>query len=69
MKFHPQETLLRRACLLAAGFSGDSYWRPAEMTMVNHLTGKSTVLTWTDYQFQTDLEASDFTQTALRRAR
>ena len=47
----------------------DSYWRPAEMTMVNHLTGKSTVLTWTDYQFQTDLEESDFTQTALRRAR
>ena len=47
----------------------DSYWRPAEMTMVNHLTGKSTVLTWTDYQFQTDLEENDFTQTALRRAR
>ncbi len=47
----------------------DRYWRPGEMTMVNHLTGKSTVLTWTDYQFQTDLEDGDFSQTALRRAR
>ena len=47
----------------------DRYWRPGEMTMVNHLTGKSTVLTWADYQFQTDLEDGDFSQTALRRAR
>ncbi len=41
----------------------DRYWRAGEMTMVNHLTGKSTVLTWSDYQFQTGLEESDFTQT------
>ena len=47
----------------------DRYWRAAEMAMVNHLTGKSTVLTWTDYRFQTGLEDSDFTQTGLRRAR
>ena len=47
----------------------DRYWRAGEMTMVNHLTGKSTVLTWTDYQFQAGLEDSDFTQTGLRRAR
>ena len=37
--------------------------------MVNHLTGKSTVLTWTEYQFQTDLDAGDFTQTGLKRVR
>ena len=37
--------------------------------MVNHLTGKSTVLIWTDYRFGTGLEDSDFTQTGLRRAR
>ena len=47
----------------------DKYWHAGEMTMVNHLTGKSTVLTWTDYQFQTDLDAGDFTQTGLRRVR
>ncbi len=47
----------------------DKYWHAGEMTMVNHLTGKSTVLTWNDYQFQTDLDAGDFTQTGLRRVR
>ena len=47
----------------------DSFWRAGEMTMVNHLTGKSTVLTWSDYRFRTGLEDSDFTQTGLRRAR
>ena len=45
------------------------YWRPAEMTMANHLTGKATVLTWSNYRFRTGLDAGAFTQTALRRAR
>ena len=47
----------------------DRYWRAATMTMENHLTGKSTVLTWTDFQFQTDLDERDFTRTGLKRAR
>ncbi len=47
----------------------DRYWRAGEMTMENHLTGKSTVLTWTDFQFQTDLDDRDFTRTGLKRAR
>ena len=47
----------------------DRYWRASQMEMVNHLTGKSTLLTWSDYQFQTDLDDGDFTQTSLRRAR
>ncbi len=45
------------------------YWRAAEMTMENHLTGKSTVLEWADFQFRTGLSESDFSQTALRRVR
>ena len=47
----------------------DRYWQASNMNMVNHLTGKSTVLTWSDYQFQTDLVAMEFTQTGLRRVR
>lgn len=47
----------------------DRRWWAGEMTMVNHLTGKSTVLTWTDYRFRTGLEDNDFTPTSLRRAR
>ena len=47
----------------------ERYWRAGQMTMVNHLTGKSTVLTWTDFEFQTDLNDRDFTQTGLKRVR
>ena len=47
----------------------DRFWRAHEMTMENHLTGKSTVMNWTDFQFQTDLDERDFTQTGLRRVR
>ena len=47
----------------------DRYWRAGEMTMVNHLTGKSTVLTWTEHQFRTKLKKRDFSKTGLKRAR
>ena len=47
----------------------DRFWQAGEMTMVNHLTGKSTVLTWTDYQFRTKLNDRDFTRTGLQRVR
>ena len=47
----------------------DRYWRAGEQTMVNHLTGASTVLNWTDFQFGAGLEDGEFTQTALRRVR
>ena len=47
----------------------DRYWYASEMTMVNHITGKSTTLTWTDFQFQNNLNESDFTRTGLRRIR
>ena len=45
------------------------YWQAGEMVMVNHLTGKSTDLSWTDYQFGADLDERDFTQTGLKRVR
>ena len=47
----------------------DRFWRAGKLTMTNHLTGKSTVLLWSDYEFGTDLDAGDFTKTALRRQR
>jgi outer membrane lipoprotein-sorting protein len=43
------------------------YWRPGKMDMVNHLTGKSTLLEWTDYQFQTGLTDRDFRSQSLKR--
>ena len=47
----------------------DRYWRSGKITMTNHLTGKSTVLHWADYEFGTDLDVGDFTKTALKRIR
>ena len=47
----------------------DQFWRAGEQTMVNHLTGASTVLHWTDFRFRANLDDSEFTQTALRRVR
>ncbi len=43
------------------------YWRPGKMHMVNHLNGKSTLLEWADYQFQTGLTDRDFRSQALKR--
>ena len=47
----------------------DRYWRAGEQTMVNHLTGASTVLKWSDFRFRNNLEDSEFTRPALRRVR
>ena len=45
------------------------YWRPASMFMENHITGKSTLLTWTNYRFGTGLKGRDFDKNSLKRAR
>ena len=47
----------------------DKYWRPGLMNMVNHQTGKSTDLTWSNYQFKTGLSDRDFDRNTLKRAR
>ena len=47
----------------------NQFWRAEKQTMVNHLTGATTVLQWTDFKFGNNLEDSEFTQTALRRTR
>lgn len=47
----------------------DKYWRPGRMEMVNHQTGKSTVLTFSDYEFQSGLDATDFNRNSLTKAR
>ena len=47
----------------------DRYWRPGVMHMVNHQSGKSTELQWSDYRLGTGLSESDFDRNALKRAR
>jgi outer membrane lipoprotein-sorting protein len=62
------------AHLMTLTFSGyqryvDRYWRPDRMEMVNHQTGKSTLLVWTDYRFRNGLADADFNRATLARAR
>jgi hypothetical protein len=45
------------------------YWRANEMRMENKQTGKSTVLRWRDYAFQSGLSDRDFDRNALKRIR
>lgn len=47
----------------------DKFWRADQMNMENHQTGKSTTLTWSNYQFRTGLEDRDFNKNSLKRAR
>lgn len=43
------------------------YWRADEMLMINHQTGKSTLLRWSGYRFRTGLKDADFTRETLQR--
>jgi Outer membrane lipoprotein-sorting protein len=45
------------------------HWRAGEMLMVNHQTGKSTGLAWSDYRFKSGLSTRDFDQARLARAK
>ncbi len=45
------------------------FWRPDEMFMENHQTGKSTILKWENYKFKTGLTDKDFSRNSLKRAR
>ncbi len=47
----------------------DKYWRAEEMYMENHQTGKTTLLTWEQYNFAVGLKDSDFTRNSLKRAK
>lgn len=47
----------------------DQYWRPNEMLMENHQTGKSTLLKWENYNFKNGLKDKDFSRNSLKRAR
>lgn len=45
------------------------FWRPEKMSVINHITQKSTDLYWSDYRFKTGLSDRDFDRNSLKRAR
>jgi Outer membrane lipoprotein-sorting protein len=44
-------------------------WRAHTLTMVNHITGKSTELKYSDFKFKTGLTSADFVKGVLKRIR
>jgi len=64
-----KNTLLKT--LTYAGYQQylNKFWRADEMLMVNHQTGKSTTLSWNNYQFKTGLTDKDFNRNSLKRAK
>lgn len=57
--------------LMASGYKEflGKHWRAGRMEMVNHQTGKSTVMEWTNYKFKTGLKESQFTSNRLKSLR
>ena len=47
----------------------DKYWRADRWEMVNHKTGKSTQLVWSDFVFGNGFSDDDFSRTSLAQAR
>ncbi|MEZ5502002.1 MAG: outer membrane lipoprotein-sorting protein [Halioglobus sp.] len=64
-----KDTLLKT--MRASGYQQylDQYWRPDELVMSNHQTGKSTTLKFKNYRFRTGLQDPDFTPSAISRIR
>jgi hypothetical protein len=57
--------------LSASGFKQyeGKFWRPDELLMVNHQTGRSTVLKQSNMKFKSGLSDADFNKNSLKRAR
>jgi hypothetical protein len=62
-------SLLKTLMLGAYRKYAQRFWRSGEMLMVNHQTGKSTQLVWSNYTFRGGLTERDFTPEALTRGR
>lgn len=64
----------KNAPLKVLTFSGhkqylDKFWRAETLEMINLQTKKSTIITFSDYQFKTGLTDKDFNSSALKRLR
>jgi hypothetical protein len=70
IEYHDRrESLLKTLTLTQYGQHLGRFWRPGEMRMTNHQTGKSTRLVWRRYDFRVGLRESDFTAQGLTRVR
>ncbi len=64
-----KDSLLKTLTLSNFVLHADKYWRPQDLEMINHQSGKSTTLHYTDFTLKTGLNAKEFNKNALKRAR
>jgi outer membrane lipoprotein-sorting protein len=57
--------------LVSSGFKKylQRFWRPTDMDMENHRSGKRSILTWSNYKFGQNVSARDFRPSSLPRMR
>jgi hypothetical protein len=60
-----KDTLLKTLVIKGYRHYEGAFWRAHEMNMVNHQTGKSTQLIWSDFAFRTGLKDADFDRQIL----
>lgn len=65
IEFHDRKSTLLKTLTFTGYQRYGNQWRPAQATMVNAQTGKSTVLQWQNYRFGAGLNGKDFTPEAL----
>ena len=69
VEFYDRRGDLLKTLTLADYREYDGIWRSHRMEMVNHQTGKSTDLLYSDYRFKVGLKKNDFVKGRLARLR
>ncbi len=70
IEFYNQEDRLLKTLTLSAHQLHDGrYWRPHQLLMINHQTGRSTKLEVSALKLRTGLTETDFTEQAMERLR
>jgi hypothetical protein len=67
--FDRKDSLLKTLTFAGYQLYLDEFWRPRRMNMVNHQTGKSSELIWSDLAFRTGLTETEFDRHSLTRIR
>ncbi|WP_413285934.1 outer membrane lipoprotein-sorting protein [Vibrio sp. MA40-2] len=65
--FDRKKSLLKTLTLSDYKLYLDKYWRALKLEMVNHQSGKSTILNTSEITFQNGLDDKEFNQNALKR--
>lgn len=67
MYFDRRGALLKTLSMSSFEFYDGKYWRAKRLDMLNHLTGKSSALIWSDFRFGIGISENNLSVNALKR--